>query len=68
MINMILNDMLSGYYSIFRSTIGPTHHWSDTSLIRRPIGPKPHWSDTVKEDYKVITCPPLVLPNVKLLL
>ena len=29
-----------GYYSIFRSTIGP----------------KPHWSDAANEDYKVITC------------
>ena len=28
-----------GYYSIFRSTIGP----------------KPHWSDAADEDYKVIT-------------
>ena len=44
----------SGYYSIFRSTIGPTHHWSDASVIRRPIGPKPQWSDAADEDYKVI--------------
>ena len=45
-----------GYYSIFRSTIAPTHHWSDASLIRR-------WSEAplvrrskINEDYKVITC------------
>ena len=33
------NCNCQGYYSIFRSTIGP----------------KPHWSDAADEDYKVIT-------------
>ena len=37
--NYVILARPHGYYSIFRSTIGPTHHWSDAA----------------NEDYKVIT-------------
>ena len=31
-----------GYTTMFRRTIGPTHHWSDAPLFRRTIGPTHH--------------------------
>ena len=32
--------------TLVRHTIGPTHHWSDTPMVRHTIGPTQHWSDT----------------------